>query len=137
MSIAGHTYNFGRCECGRWRSDVNSAAREAIARGATLVDEPSVAHVGRCTQSEWEEIKLDLEAQTRSIELAMWRLSVFSVRKGLLSDVATLPKSAAEMELRARELFERAKQANDPDTRDCLSAAAWYYADMAERANEH
>jgi hypothetical protein len=70
MSIAGHSYTFGRCECGRWRSDVNSAAREAIARGATLVDEPSVAHVGRCTQSEWDEILRDLEAQTKAIELA-------------------------------------------------------------------
>jgi len=70
VTIAGHTYHFGRCECGRMRSDVNSAAREAIARGVTLVDEPGIAHVGRCTANEWEEIKRDLEAQTKSIEMA-------------------------------------------------------------------
>ncbi len=70
MTIAGHTYTFGRCECGRWRSDVNSAAREAIARGATLVNEMGIAHQGGCTASEWDEIKLDLQAQNKAIELA-------------------------------------------------------------------
>ncbi len=70
MSIAGHTYNFGRCQCGRMRSDVNSAAREAIARGVTLVNETGIAHQGSLTQSEWDEIKLDLAAQTKAIELA-------------------------------------------------------------------
>ena len=70
MTIAGHTYMFGRCQCGRMRSDVNSAAREAIARGVTLVNETGIAHQGSCTSSEWDEIKRDLEAQNKAIELA-------------------------------------------------------------------
>ena len=70
MTIAGHTYKFGRCECGRMRSDVNSAAREAIARGVTLVDENGIAHVGRCTANEWNEIVSDVIAQNRAIEMA-------------------------------------------------------------------
>ena len=70
MTIAGHTYTLGRCACGRMRSDINSAAREAIARGATLVDELGIAHMGRCTAHEWEEIKRDLEAQSKAIEMA-------------------------------------------------------------------
>ena len=32
----------------------------------------------------------------------------------------------------ARELFERAKRANDPESRDALPTAAWYWADRAE-----
>jgi hypothetical protein len=70
MTIAGHTYRFGRCECGRHRSDVNSAAREAISRGVTLVNETGIAHQGSCTETEWQEIKFDLEAQNKAIDLA-------------------------------------------------------------------
>jgi len=70
MTIAGHSYTLGRCACGRMRSDVNSAAREALAEGRTLVDESGIAHMGRCTQHEWDEIKRDLEAQYKAIEMA-------------------------------------------------------------------
>ncbi len=47
------------------------------------------------------------------------------------------PTSGADMAKRARELFDRAKQANDPESRDVLSAAAWYWADRAEREGVH
>jgi len=50
------------------------------------------------------------------------------------NDTSPFHKTAADMEARARDLFDRAKQANDPDSRDILSAAAWYYADKAEAA---
>ena len=74
MTIAGHTYVWGRCECGRWQSDVNSAAREAIARGVTLVNEGGIAHTGSCTQTEWDEIKRDIEAEDARYAMAMGSL---------------------------------------------------------------
>lgn len=50
---------------------------------------------------------------------------------------APWPKTVDGFEGRARDLFVRAKEANDPDMRDVLSAAAAYYAGQAEwmRAN--
>ena len=70
-TIAGHTCNFGYCECGRKRSDINSAAREAIAAGRTLLNEEHIAHVGRVVEREWQEIIDDIEAEDRAFANAM------------------------------------------------------------------
>lgn len=41
-------------------------------------------------------------------------------------------QTASELDARALELFERAKQENDPEQRHILTAAAWHYARRAE-----
>jgi len=50
---------------------VNSAAREAIAAGATLVNETGIAHTGSCTSSEWNEIVSDIIAEQTALANAM------------------------------------------------------------------
>ena len=77
-TIAGHEYRFGRCirgdednPCGRLRHDVNSLAREAIARGATLVDQDGVAHFGKLTHNEWSQIVEDIATEDKAYEMAM------------------------------------------------------------------
>ena len=71
MTIAGHSYSWGRCACGRLRADVNSLVREAIARGVTLVNETGIAHTGSCTSSEWDEIVRDIASEDTAIVNAM------------------------------------------------------------------
>ena len=77
-TIAGHQYRFGRCilgsednPCGRLRHDVNSLAREAIARGVTLADEEGIAHFGKLTTNEWNEIVADIAAEDKAYDMAM------------------------------------------------------------------
>jgi hypothetical protein len=53
---------------------VNSLAREAIARGETLVDKEMVAHFGRCTLNEWNQIVEDIAAEDKAYEMAMGSL---------------------------------------------------------------
>ena len=79
--IAGHQYRFGRCvlgnegnPCARLRHDVNSLARDAIARGTTLLDQDGVAHFGRLTAREWSEIVDDITAEDKAYEMAMGSL---------------------------------------------------------------
>jgi hypothetical protein len=50
---------------------VNSLAREAISRGATLVDQEGVAHFGKLTLNEWCQIIEDIAAEDRAYEMAM------------------------------------------------------------------
>ncbi len=73
MTIAGHTYVFGRCECGRHRADINGAAREAIAYGGTLIEQDAIAHFGKCTAHEWAQILEDVETDAKALERAMAR----------------------------------------------------------------
>jgi hypothetical protein len=77
-TIAGHEYRFNRCilgsednPCGRLRHDVNSLAREAISRGVTLVDQEGVAHFGRLTRTEWDQIVEDIAAEDKAYDMAM------------------------------------------------------------------
>lgn len=74
MTIAGHTYVFGRCECGRWRADINGAAREAIAYGGTLIEQDGIAHFGKCTAHEWGQIVEDVTVDAKAYQMGMGSL---------------------------------------------------------------
>ena len=73
MMVAGHTFVLGLCGCGKWRADLHSDAREAIARGQTLVSQDGVAHVGQCAEHEWPQIVEDMKASDLALERAMAR----------------------------------------------------------------
>ncbi len=73
MTVAGHTFVLGLCGCGRWQADLHSAAREAIARGRTLINEDGIAHVGKCGEHEWPQIIEDMKASDLALERAMVR----------------------------------------------------------------
>lgn len=71
MTIAGHTWYLGRCACGRIRSDLYSLVRDTMRQGKTLKDEEHVAHVGRCTTKEWEELYEAVLAEDIALQRSM------------------------------------------------------------------
>lgn len=55
-TIAGHSFERGRCACGRTEADICSIVHEFRSDNKTAVDENGIAHVGRVTSNEWNEM---------------------------------------------------------------------------------